>query len=161
MGSVLDEHHYHYCRDCEGLAWRCEADCKTWNEERPCPTHAAADHRWHRCAFAGCDARFLCKRACPHVDDPWVCDECLQQKMNFKPEAVDHPVHYGGANDPLEHVKVAEAKGWTKDAFIYNCTRYLWRFGLKDGNPILQDLKKARWYLDRKIRNLEQEEKKK
>jgi len=72
--------------------------------------------------------------------------------------AVENPSHYGGAHDPYEHVKVAEAKGWDSDAFIYNTTKYLWRFGKKAGASILQDLKKARWYLDRKIKNLEKEE---
>lgn len=73
-------------------------------------------------------------------------------------EAVDHPAHYGGGDDPYEHVKVAEARGWDKDAFIYNCTKYLWRFGKKASESILKDLRKARWYLDRRIKQLETEE---
>lgn len=77
-------------------------------------------------------------------------DEDIRKML--KPEAVDHPSHYGG--DTLyEHVKVAEALGWVRNAFIYNCTKYIWRFGLKDN--ALQDLKKARWYLDREIKRLE------
>ena len=68
---------------------------------------------------------------------------------------VDHPSHYGGADDPFEHVKVAEAKGWDRDAMIYNCTKYLWRYGRKAGADVLEDLRKARWYLDRRIQQLE------
>lgn len=36
--------------------------------------------------------------------------------------------------------------------------RYLLRAGFKDDNPELQDLKKAKWYLERKIANLERGE---
>ena len=71
-----------------------------------------------------------------------------------KPEAVDHPSHYGGADDPFEHIKVCEAKGW--GYHIGNCTKYLWRLGLKTPDA-LEDAKKARWYLDRYIQNLERE----
>lgn len=67
---------------------------------------------------------------------------------------VNHPQHYGGADNPYEHVKVAEALGWVQNAFIYNCTKYLWRYGKKDPTKILEDLEKAKWYLDREIRRL-------
>lgn len=78
--------------------------------------------------------------------------------LSFRPadppkEAVDHPSHYGGADDPYEHIKVAEALGW--GYHIGNCTKYLWRAGKKDSAPLLQDLKKARWYLDRFIQFIE------
>jgi hypothetical protein len=35
-----------------------------------------------------------------------------------------------------------------------NAAKYLWRAGLKSKNPI-EDLKKARWYIDREIQRLE------
>jgi len=34
--------------------------------------------------------------------------------------------------------------------------KYIWRFGLKDGGN-LDDLRKARWYIDREITRLEKE----
>ena len=71
-------------------------------------------------------------------------------------ELVDHPAHYGGADNPLEHEKVAWALGWSEDAYIYNCTKYLWRAGKKADAPTLRDLKKARWYLDKKIQRMEE-----
>ena len=77
--------------------------------------------------------------------------------MSDHEEHVNHPKHYGGKDDPFEHVKVATAKGWHKDAFIYNCTKYLWRLGRKDGAPVLKDLRKAAWYLQRKIEDAERE----
>lgn len=68
-------------------------------------------------------------------------------------EEVDHPSHYGGADSIYEHVKVAEALGWTGNAFVYNATKYLWRLG-KKGSALI-DLRKARWFLDREIQRLE------
>lgn len=69
-------------------------------------------------------------------------------------DPIDHPKHYGGADDPFEHIKVVEAKGW--GYHIGNCTKYLWRAGLKH-DKVLEDLRKARWYLDRYIELLEKE----
>lgn len=67
-------------------------------------------------------------------------------------EAVDHPAHYGGADNPYEVIKVAEAWGFDKDAYLFNVLKYIARPG--KGN-YLEDLKKARFYLDRKIAKLE------
>lgn len=69
-------------------------------------------------------------------------------------DPVHHPSHYGGKDSPFEHVKVAEALGWVGNAFIYNCTKYLWRAGLKSPLTRLQDLEKAKWYLEREIARL-------
>jgi hypothetical protein len=73
-----------------------------------------------------------------------------------KIEAVDHPAHYGGADNPHEHVKCMLAVGLDKDAFLYNATKYIWRFG-KKGTPedFLKDLKKAAWYLNQAIKQRE------
>jgi hypothetical protein len=71
-------------------------------------------------------------------------------------EIVNHPAHYGGADNPYEHVKVAEAWGLFHNAMLYNCTKYICRAGKKDA-PALEDLKKARWYLDREIQRLEEQ----
>jgi hypothetical protein len=60
---------------------------------------------------------------------------------------VDHPDHYGGADNPYEAIKVVEA--WGLDFHLGNVIKYISRAG-KKGNE-LEDLKKARWYLERKI----------
>lgn len=67
-------------------------------------------------------------------------------------ENVDHPSHYGGADNPYEVIKVARAWGFTKDAFLFNVLKYIGRPG--KGN-YLEDLKKARFYLDEKISDME------
>lgn len=66
-------------------------------------------------------------------------------------DAVNHPAHYGGADNPYEAIKVIEA--WQLGFNLGNTVKYISRAGKKDAR--LQDLKKALWYLDREITNLE------
>lgn len=66
-------------------------------------------------------------------------------------EAVNHPPHYGGADNPYEAIKVIEA--WGLGFSLGNAVKYISRAGKK--GDALEDLKKARWYLDRFIANLE------
>jgi hypothetical protein len=67
-------------------------------------------------------------------------------------DAVNHPEHYGGADNPFEPIKVVEA--WGLCFHLGNVVKYISRAGKKGDE--LEDLKKARWYLDRKIWLLEQ-----
>ncbi len=66
-------------------------------------------------------------------------------------DAVNHPAHYGGADNPYEAIKVIEA--WGLGFNLGNTVKYINRAGKKDAT--LQELKKARWYLDREIANME------
>lgn len=66
-------------------------------------------------------------------------------------EAVNHPQHYGGAANPYEVVKVLDAWGLDKDFYLGNTIKYLARAGKKDPTKLIEDLEKARWYLDRRI----------
>jgi len=68
-------------------------------------------------------------------------------------EMVNHPVHYGGENNLYEAIKVIEA--WELDFHLGNTVKYISRAGKKGTDKELQDLKKALWYLQRKIENLE------
>jgi hypothetical protein len=63
---------------------------------------------------------------------------------------VDHPQHYGGADNPYEAIKVIEAH--KLDFHLGNCLKYVLRSGKKDNE--IQDLEKAIWYLERKIKLL-------
>jgi hypothetical protein len=67
-------------------------------------------------------------------------------------DVVNHPSHYGGdiANNPYETIKVIEA--WGLGFHLGNAVKYISRAGKKD--DLIQDLEKARWYLDREIANL-------
>lgn len=71
---------------------------------------------------------------------------------------VEHPAHYGGADNPYEAIKVLREWQLDKDAYLWNVGKYLSRAGHKDGNSQLQDLTKARWYLNYKIRLLEEQQ---
>ncbi len=62
--------------------------------------------------------------------------------------------HYGGADNPYEAIKVIEAWGLDADFYLGNTVKYISRAGKKAGAPLLKDLEKARWYLDRKISKL-------
>lgn len=80
--------------------------------------------------------------------------------------AVEHPSHYtsGGIEciDAMkamlagyEHAKIATKFYW--HFLSGQVFKYLWRWPLKE-RP-LQDLKKARWYLDRLIEDVEKQDK--
>jgi len=68
-------------------------------------------------------------------------------------EAVDHPAHYGGADNPYEAIKVIEA--WDLDFYTGNAVKYVARAGKKGGkSKEIEDLRKAVWYLHYKIDRL-------
>ncbi len=60
---------------------------------------------------------------------------------------VNHPPHYGGADNPYEAIKVIEA--WKLGFCLGNTVKYISRAGKK--GPAIEDLEKARWYLEREI----------
>jgi hypothetical protein len=85
-------------------------------------------------------------------------------------DAVNHPGHYGGKDDPYEAIKVIIA--WRLGFCLGNAIKYIRRAGQKMADPEptdttssvdrykrgqLQDLKKARFYLDYEIGLLEKE----
>ena len=67
---------------------------------------------------------------------------------------VNHPNHYGGGSNPYEVIKVCEEWGLDKDAYLFNVVKYVARAGKKDPNKEIEDLKKAQFYLDRRIKIL-------
>lgn len=66
---------------------------------------------------------------------------------------VNHPLHYGGEDNPYEAIKVIDA--WGLGFCLGNTVKYISRAGMKDPQKELEDLKKALWYLDHHIQNLE------
>ena len=86
--------------------------------------------------------------------DTKLCVKCGVSPSTEK-EMVDHPDHYGGSRNTYEVIKVIEALGWGPDFCLGNCLKYLMRAGKKKKSKELEDLKKAKWYLERRIEQLE------
>jgi hypothetical protein len=53
------------------------------------------------------------------------------------------PTHPSG----VECIQITEHMNFC----LGNAVKYIWRAGLKDGHGDVEDLKKARWYIDREI----------
>lgn len=64
-------------------------------------------------------------------------------------EAVNHPAHYGGEDNPYEAIKVIEE--WDLGFNLGNAVKYISRAGRKPGTPYVEDLRKAAFYLQREI----------
>jgi len=69
-----------------------------------------------------------------------------------KDDMVDHPPHYQGEIECIDAIKSAAG-----EHFVYHCTstamKYLWRWDSKAAPA--EDLKKARWYIDKAIEEVE------
>jgi Protein of unknwon function (DUF3310) len=66
-------------------------------------------------------------------------------------DLVNHPPHYTSHPSGIECIAVTEYMNFC----VGNAMKYLWRAGQK--GDVLEDLKKARWYIDREIYRLQQE----
>lgn len=64
-------------------------------------------------------------------------------------DMVNHPPHYTSHPSGVECIDVVEHLNFC----LGNAVKYIWRAGLK--GDALEDLKKARFYLDREIARLE------
>ena len=73
--------------------------------------------------------------------------------MDFDP--VEKPKHYNSHPSGVECIEITRHH----DFAIGNVIKYVWRAGLKEGNKAkeLEDLQKARYYLDDKIKMLEEQ----
>jgi hypothetical protein len=67
----------------------------------------------------------------------------MEDFMNHDP--VNHPKHYTEHPSGVECIEITEYMNFC----VGNAIKYLWRAGLK-GEQV-EDLRKARWYIDREI----------
>lgn len=72
-------------------------------------------------------------------------EEAAQNALRARAEAVNHPEHYGGRDNPYEVIKVITA--WELGFNLGNCVKYIARAGKKDPETHVQDLEKAQFYL--------------
>ncbi len=64
-----------------------------------------------------------------------------------EPDPINQPAHY--TSGAVEVIDAIEA--WELGFRLGNAVKYIARAGKKDPAKVLEDLKKARWYLDREI----------
>lgn len=90
--------------------------------------------------------------AAPTTAPDHVVDSARYAMQTMLPkETINHPAHYGGADNPYEAIKVIEA--WELGFHLGNTAKYISRAGKK--GAALEDLKKAAWYLQREIERCE------
>ena len=87
---------------------------------------------------------FSCKQH-PRSD----CEFCIATGMLTltSDDPVDHPPHYRSGG--IETIDAIEA--WGLNFHLGNVVKYISRAGKKDPAKTVEDLQKARWFLDREI----------
>ena len=73
------------------------------------------------------------------------------EKEITKDNPISHPSHYTDGN--IEVIDYIEDKNFNFN--LGNVVKYVSRAGKKDKDKTIEDLKKASWYLNREISNLE------
>lgn len=69
-------------------------------------------------------------------------------------DAVNHPRHYAaGWSNGAEVIDITENLNFNRG----NAVKYIARAGRKDVRKTAEDLKKARWYVDRELKRLGEE----
>ena len=102
------------------------------------------------------DAYALC-RAASHTDNtPDIREGVEEHSEDAKADPVNRPAHYtSGGIECIDAMQAAFGDEAVKDFCLCNAFKYLWRHRQKNG---VEDLKKARWYLNRLITAMEAEE---
>lgn len=70
-----------------------------------------------------------------------------------KADPINHPPHYNSHPSGIECIDVVEHMNFN----LGNAIKYVWRAGLK--TEAIEDLRKAKWYLDREIARIEKGQK--
>lgn len=67
-------------------------------------------------------------------------------------DRINHPKHYTSHPSGVECIEIVEHMSFN----LGNAVKYVWRAGLKTekGAYLIEDLRKARWYIDREIARL-------
>ena len=66
-------------------------------------------------------------------------------------DSVNHPSHYAeGWSNGAEVIDITENLNFNRG----NAVKYIARAGRKDAMKTIEDLRKARWYIDRELRRL-------
>ena len=142
-----------YCEHCGDTCDKCEL--KNMHDKE---TDEFTNN--YSCAFDEMDDKMLDKiyswykeldqASCENVED-----NCCNKEPNI--DMVNHPAHYTqGGIECIDALKSATvSKTGIEAVCTANVIKYLWRYEEKNG---IEDVKKARWYIDRLIKELEEKE---
>ena len=134
------------CDDCE-LMKKYDRDTSEFTDQYSCIFHKMSDdmlnkvYNWYK---------ELDPAACENTEG-----ECCDKEPDI--DMVNHPSHYTqGGIECIDCIKSATVGKVGIEAFcVGNAIKYLFRYEEKNG---IEDVKKARWYIDRLIRELEEKE---
>lgn len=145
------------------LEWYCDNKCQKCEECELVKKYDKETDKWtdtYACVFSDMSDEMLNKcynwykeigqASCENTEDEY-CDKESNADM------VNHPSHYNqGGIECIDCIKSAIVGKVGIEAFCAgNAIKYLSRYEEKNG---IEDVKKARWYIDRLIKELEEKE---
>ena len=131
------------CDDCE-LMKKYDRDTSEFTDQYSCIFHKMSDDMLNKCYNW---YKEFNPAACENAQD-----SCCGKESNV--DMVNHPSHYTqGGIECIDALKAATvSKTGIEAVCTANAIKYLWRYEEKNG---IEDVKKARWYIDRLIKELE------
>lgn len=143
--EMLDEccHFYGKCDNCE-LRKKYDKETDVFTDEVGCVFDEMSDDMLNKCYNW---YKELDPAARENAES-----ECCNKESNV--DMVNHPSHYTqGGIECIDALKAATvSKTGIEAVCTANAIKYLWRYEEKNG---IEDVKKARWYIDRLIKELE------
>ena len=134
------------CDNCE-LMKKYDRDTSEFTDQYSCIFHKMSDDMLNKCYNW---YKEIDQASCENAED-----SCCNKEPNV--DMVNHPSHYTqGGIECIDCIKSATVGKVGIEAFcVGNAIKYLFRYEEKNG---IEDVKKARWYIDRLIRELEEKE---
>ena len=131
------------CDDCE-LMKKYDRDTSEFTDQYSCIFHKMSDDMLNKCYSW---YKEIDQSSCENAED-----SCCNKEPNA--DMVNHPSHYTqGGIECIDCIKSATVGKVGIEAFcVGNAIKYLFRYEEKNG---IEDVKKARWYIDRLIKELE------
>ena len=131
------------CDNCE-LMKKYDRDTSEFTDQYSCIFHKMSDDMLNKCYNW---YKELNPASCENAED-----SCCNKEPNV--DMVNHPSHYTqGRIECIDALKAATvSKTGIEAVCTANAIKYLWRYEEKNG---IEDVKKARWYIDRLIKELE------
>ena len=134
------------CTECP-LSKKYDKETDEYTDNYACVFHEMSDDMLNKCYNW---YKELDQASCENAED-----SCCGKESNV--DMVNHPAHYTqGGIECIDALKAATvSKTGIEAVCTANAIKYLWRYEEKNG---IEDVKKARWYIDRLIKELEEKE---